>query len=201
MRQINHQQRKAIESILKSAGLQRGVSVRSMELRAPTETGNDDGLDWILTTELPVDVWDWDRFELVKEVLLADGMMVPASGKVSLLDSHRRNSSLDVIGHVRDFAEATAGEYAGRSGRCFFAADETSQIIRQKVVDGHITDGSVGYRVDKAYWVPEEMTVKIKGKDYTGPLKVSTEWSLKEFSITPIGADVLAKVRFLCGGR
>ena len=65
----------------------------------------------------------------------------------------------------------------------------------QKVLDGHITDGSVGYAVTRAIWVPDGTEAAINGKIYQGPLKVSTEWSLKEFSITPIGADTLAKVR------
>ena len=107
---------------------------------------------------------------------------------------------LDVLGHVRDFAEASVGETMARSGKTYFAADEKSQIIRQKVIDGHITDGSVGYQVTKSIWVPEDMEVSVNGRIFTGPLRVSSEWSLKEFSITPIGADVLAKVRRLCGG-
>jgi len=126
--------------------------------------------------------------------------MIPASGQVPLLDSHKRNSALDVLGHVRDFAEAMAGEYPARSGKVRFAADATSQTVMQKILDKHITDGSVGYQVTKSIWVPEEMTVTVGGRTFTGPLKVSSEWSLKEFSITPIGADVLAKVRRLCGG-
>lgn len=201
MPQINVQQRQSIESLLKSAGIMPGTSARSAGIRATTDPKEPDALDWILTTELPAAIWDWDRWEVVNEILLADGMMVPASGQVPLLDSHKRGSALDVLGHVRDFSEITAGEYPGRSGKCRFAADETSQIIKQKIVDGHITDGSVGYQVTNSIWVPEGMTVSVNGRDFIGPVKVSSEWSLKEFSITPIGADVLAKVRRLCGGR
>jgi len=199
--QNNLQNRQAIEAVLREAGIYNGTSTRSASLRAEMEGETDDpALDWILTTELPAVVWDWERWEFVNEVLLADGMMIPASGQVPLLDSHKRNSALDVLGHVRDFAEAMAGEYPARSGKVRFAADATSQIVKQKIIDKHITDGSVGYQVTKSIWVPEEMTVTVGGRTFTGPLKVSSEWSLKEFSITPIGADVLAKVRRLCGG-
>jgi len=148
---------------------------------------------------LPALVFDWERWDFVNEVLLADGMMVPAIGQVPLLDSHNRNSARDVLGHVRDFSEAAIGGYQGRNGQIYFAADEDSQIIRQKVADGHITDGSVGYQVLSSIWVPENTEVLIDGRLFIGPLKVSRKWSLKEFSITPIGADVLAKVRMLCG--
>ena len=199
--QINQQQRQSIEAILKTAGLNPGVSARSASLRATTDPKDPDALDWILTTERPAAVWDWDRWDVVDEVLLADGMMVPAAGQVPLLDSHKRHSALDVLGHVKDFAELSAGDYLARSGICRFAADETSQIIKQKIIDGHITDGSVGYQVTKSIWIPDGMTITVNGRDFLGPLKVSSEWSLKEFSITPIGADVLAKVRRLCGGK
>lgn len=191
--------RQVIETDFRAVGIHPGTSVRSLAMRAPAEP-SDDSFEWILSTEMPVTVWDWDRYDFVSEVLLADGMLVPASGQVPLLDSHSRWSALDVLGHVRDFAETMAGEYPAKTGRARFAADEKSQTIKQKVLDGHLTDGSVGYQVLKSIWIPEGMTVTVAGKSFTGPLKVSTQWSLKEFSVTPIGADVLAKVRRMCGG-
>lgn len=192
--------RQIIEGHLRGVGIHPGTQTRAAGLRAASQESDGDALDWILSTELPATVFDWDRYDFVNEVLLADGMMVPAFGQVPLLDSHNRTSALDVLGHVRDFTEVVAGDYLGRSGKVRFAADEKSQTIRQKVADGHITDGSVGYQVNESIWVPEGMTVAVGGRNFTGPLKVSTKWSLKEFSITPIGADVLAKVRRLCGG-
>jgi hypothetical protein len=197
-RTLPQQNKQAIEAALRAAGILPGMWARSISARAaaPAEDG---GLEWLLTSELPALVWDWDRFELVSEVLIADGMLVPAIGQVPLLDSHNRYSALDVLGHVKDFKAAKAGSYDGKSGVSYFAADEKSQTVRQKVVDGHITDGSVGYSVSKAIWIPEGMEAAVMGKTFAGPLKVSYQWSLKEFSVTPIGADVLAKVRMLCG--
>lgn len=195
-----HQRNKQqIETVLRGAGLHYGLWARTAQLRERAEGEADEGLEWMLTTELPAVVWDWERWEFVNEVLVADGMLAPAVGRVPLLDSHNRYSSRDVLGHVRDFAEAKAGGYAGRTGRVYFAADADSQVIKQKVADGHITDGSVGYQVHKSIWIPEDMEAAVLGKTYQGPLKVSYAWSLKEFSVTPIGADVLAKVRLLCG--
>lgn len=200
MPQTNRQQ---IEAALRTAGIHRGISVRSAVLasreKPAAEAGADAGMEWTLSTELPAVVWDWDRYDFVEEVLLADGMEVPAIGQVPLLDSHNRYSAKDVLGHVRDFRAVDAGEFKGQSGMVYFAADEDSQIIKQKVADRHITDGSVGYQVLRSIWVPEGTEVLIDGRLFAGPLKVSRKWSLKEFSITPIGADVLAKVRLLCG--
>ncbi len=191
--------KRQIETTLRDAGIHYGMWTRSAQLQERSGANDDGGLEWVLTTELPTTVFDWERWEFVQEVLVADGMMVPAVGRVPLLDSHNRFSSRDVLGHVRDFAEAAAGGHAGRSGMVYFADDEDSQVIKQKVLGRHITDGSVGYHVHKSVWVPEDMEASVLGKTYRGPVKVSYGWTLKEFSVTPIGADVLAKVRLLCG--
>ena len=122
---INPQKRQAIESALKATGIRRGMCIRSAAMRSSTPAADETGgLDWILSTELPATVFDWDEYDFVSEVLLANGMMVPASGQVPLLDSHNRQSALDVLGHVRDFSEVTVGTYPGRSGRVHFAADQ-----------------------------------------------------------------------------
>lgn len=157
---------------------------------------------WTLATELPAVLFDWDRYEFVNEVLIMDGMLAPAVGQVPLLDSHQRHSVDDVLGSVRGFSESIAGQYAARDGLVLFAADERSKITRQKVIDRHLIDGSVGYRVHKSIWIPADSEpITVLGKSYEGPLKVSYSWTVKEFSVTPIGADMLVKVRTLCSGQ
>ncbi|HBI15025.1 MAG TPA: hypothetical protein DDY20_05855 [Desulfobulbaceae bacterium] len=196
------QNQQQIETALRTVGIHHGMWARSATLQraaAGAAGAEESGMEWTLSTELPALVFDWERWEFVNEILLADGMMVPGIGQVPLLDSHNRNSAKDVLGHVRDFSASKVGGYAGRNGKIHFAADDDSQTIKQKVADGHITDGSVGYQVLSSIWVPEGTEVSIDGRLFTGPVRVSRTWSLKEFSITPIGADVLAKVRMLCG--
>lgn len=189
-----------IEKILQDAGMYRGDWARSATaVKRESIEKSDSGYLWTLSSEKPVVVFDWDRWDFVEEVLLMDGMMVPPVGQVPLLDSHNRNSVDDVLGHVRDFAESTAGQYPARDGKVFFAADDKSQRTEQKVVDRHILDGSVGYNVEKSVWLEEGTEAAVLGRTFQGPLKVSYLWSLKEFSVTPVGADVLAKVRTLCG--
>lgn len=188
-----------IEKILRGAGIHPGMSARSAALGTRAKGDESEGMEWILTTEKPTVVFDWERWEFVEEVLLADGMMVPANNQVVLLDCHNRNRIKDVHGHVKDFAEAQAGEYPARSGEVFFADDQASQEAKQKVEGRHITDGSVGYKPIKSIWIPEDHEVVVKGRTFIGPLRVTYEWLLQEFSLTPIGADVLAKVRLLCG--
>jgi len=193
------------------AGIGPGLMVRSSfsgaqapsgrQVAAPDQEGH---LLWTLTTEQPATVFDWDRWDFVDEVLLMDGLALPDIRQVPLLDSHNRSSVDDHLGSVADFVKSMAGGFGAIDGSVYFAADEKSQRTYQKVLDGHITDGSVGYRVSKSIWIPEGTEATVKGRTFMGPVKISHEWSLKEFSITPIGADTLAKVRTLCaslGGR
>ena len=193
--------RSEIEQTLRAAGIHPGMWAReaNIALVQRAEASETGGFDWILSTEKPAVVWDWERWEFVEEVLVADGMLVPANNQVVLLDSHSRNSVKNVLGHVRDFAEAVVGEYPARSGMVHFAGDRDSQDAKAKVEGRHITDGSVGYQPTKSIWVPEGEELAVGGRIFAGPGRVTYQWKLREFSITPIGADVLAKVRILCG--
>lgn len=190
-----------IEQTLRAAGIHPGMWAREagINLAKRAEAKKDGGFEWILSTEKPATIFDWDRWDFVEEILIADGMLVPANNQVVFLDSHNRASVKNVLGHVRDFAEAMAGEYPARSGMVYFAGDQDSQDARAKVEGNHITDGSVGYQPIKSVWVQEGDQLAIGGRIFDGPVRITYQWLLKEFSITPIGADVLAKVRLLCG--
>lgn len=174
------------------AGMVPGITVRSI---TNPVVGNPEAIRWFLATENPVTVYDWQRDALVQEVLLMDGMVLPDNGQVPLLDCHNRWSCESQLGSVADFQAAMNGEVRALDGLLRFAADEPAQRIRQKVLDGHLTDGSAGYRVLKSLWIPEGTTAVIRGRSFDGPVKVSTAWSIREFSLTPIGADSLAKKR------
>lgn len=196
---MNHHARGAQGSRLRqsmiAAGLVPGITVRSLTNRAVTDP---DAIRWTLATEQPATVYDWARDALVLEVLLMDGMVAPENGQVPLLDCHNRWSCEDQLGSVTDFAAAMSGSYPAKDGLVRFASDEKSQRTRQKVIDGHLTDGSVGYKVLRSIWIPEGTEAVIRSRTFQGPLKVTFEWEIREFSVTPIGADGLAKARDLC---
>lgn len=192
-----------IERILAAKGIDRPMWGRKTAIVVRGEHSDEkentrESLEWVLATERPTVVFDWDRWEFIEEILLADGMEVPENNQVVLLDSHRRESVHDILGHVADFGEIKIGGYAGRSGKIYLADDTVGQCVRMKIEDNHLTDGSVGYLPLKSVWVPEEEEVAIGGRTFTGPVRVTYRWFLREFSLTPIGADVLAKVRHLC---
>ncbi len=151
------------------------------------------GLRWVLATEQPAKVFDWERGGFIEEILLIDGIAIPE--QLPLLDSHSRESVSNVVGSVRNIRQTTAGGYRALEGEVVFSeADELSRAAAAKVLEGHLTDGSVGYRVDDSVWVPEGESAAVDGRMFTGPLKVSRRATLKEFSVCPIGADTLAKV-------
>ncbi len=179
------------------AGMVPGITVRAITNRATTDP---ESIRWTLATEQLATVFDWELGDLVQEVLLMDGMVVPENGQVPLLDCHSRWSCEDQMGSVIDFKQTISGAFAATDGLVRFAADEKSQRTKQKVVDGHLTDGSAGYRVLRSVWIPEGTEAIIRNRSFKGPLKVTMEWAIKEFSLTPIGADSLAKVRGLYVG-
>lgn len=141
-------------------------------------------------TETPCDVWDWERWEIVSEVLRMDGCEMPSNKQVVLLDSHYRGGTASVIGSFRDMK--VTGDLSGRAHFTSLPEGDGPYI---KLREGHLTDFSIGYRVLESEYVKSGETKTINGKTYKGPVKVSTRWQPKELSICPIGADVLAKAR------
>lgn len=145
----------------------------------------------IAATENPVMMPDWERMEMVPEVLLMSGIKLPESRKVPLLNSHDRFAVESVIG------SATELEVNDRKlvGKAVFASAADGAFSRVK--EGHVTDLSVGYSIEKRRYVPEKTTERIGGKEFVGPVNVATSWRVREVSLTPIGADEQAKMRGL----
>jgi hypothetical protein len=88
---------------------------------------------------------------------------------------------------------------------CFDKSDERAARAYRKAAQGYLTDISVGYRVAKAERLRAGETRAVSGTPYTATadkaMSVVTEWSLREASILPIGADPRAKVRAEQTGR
>ena len=186
-----------VVSELEQIGMRRGMYCRAAQIaaRMPTDKPGSMQYRWILTTENPVLMFDWERWELWPEVLLTEGML-PVD-QVPLLDNHRRISVKDMLGSVADFDRTEVDGVAATAGQVTFST--TAAAVSGVVAEGHLTDGSVGYMYRKtdAIYIPQDMTVNVAGRDFVGPVKVVTQWRLLEFSLTPIGADVFAKIQRL----
>lgn len=146
-------------------------------------------LDAVMATETPSRVVDWERFEVVDEVLLMEGATYP--GQVPLLNAHSRYSVEDVLGSVSNIRV----DGSTLVGTVEFSTVPEAENALTKVREGHLTDFSIGYTVQESVWIPEGQKQIVSGREFSGPVKVSTHFSISELSICPIGADKLAKAR------
>lgn len=167
------------------------IKTRASVSTIPGSSRDDDrSVEFVLSTQQPVRMYVPEYGE-VGEVLLAKGVQLPHNKQVPLLDSHSRYSVDDVLGSVREIRVENGQVVA----RVFFARNSKAQETYEKVRDGHLTDISVGYSADDSVYVPAEKRKAINGEEFEGPVLVTKKWSLKESSITPIGADSKAKAR------
>jgi len=172
----------------------RDLFTRTFSLRARTIDEDHRSVEAAIATEAPVRVWDWHRGEMVHEILLMDGVDLPDSRQVPLLDSHNRWSIDSQLGSTRNLrvdGDSLIGEntFAGTP-----AGDAAFALVRE----GHLTDNSVGYRVHASVIIEPGESEEINGRTFTAkelPLKVSTRWSPHENSVCAIGADAAAKNR------
>lgn len=169
------------------------MSFRALSVRAETFNEDTRSVQAVISTETPVDMPDWQRLEMVPEVLVASGVQFPGNRQVPFLDSHQRRSVKDQLGSARDIAVDD-----GQIGATlYFRKSAEANDALDGVKDGHITDVSVGYDVLKRQFIPAGEKKAISGRTYSGPVNVVTKWRLREVSLTPIGADAQAKLRGL----
>lgn len=168
------------------------LNYRALSAINPTTINEDErSIEGVFSTEQPVEMWDWERWESLPEVLRTDGMQMPKSGQVPLLDSHSRWSVSDQLGSGRNVKKQPPEVV----GRIFFSS--TAENEWTKVREGHCKDLSAGYRILEKIHVPKGQKQTIRGTEYTGPVNVVTKWQLREISLVPIGADDQAKLRGL----
>lgn len=176
---------------------QQEMSTRTMSLRL--DAGGrpatlDDAarsVEIVAATEAPVTVWDWELGGMVQEILLMSGLR--AVKKVPLLDTHNRFDTSAVLGSVQEFR--VEGDQL--LARAHYSGVEEADKAFTKTKEGHLTDYSIGYRVNAYLRVMEGETATNNGRTFTGPVLVATDWELKEVSTCPIGADESAKARAL----
>lgn len=165
------------------------------------QTVNDEerSIEGVLTTETPVQVFDWNRWEVIREVLLIDGM--EGADKVPLLDAHKRYNSDNVIGSCTDFKIETAEDGTRQlKAKNIFSSVEDKLFTKAK--EGHIDSTSIGYMVSESdsIIIPPASSAEINGKTWANDdakydLVIRKKWTLKENSLVPIGADERAKLR------
>lgn len=179
---------------------QRGLSLFPLSLRAASINDVDRSFEAVVATEVRATVIDWQRYEIIDEILVARGGQFPEH--MPLLPNHRRYDVLDVIGSAREF-RLTNSQWIGRG---FVAApandDDEVNVIWKRVADGHIRAVSIGYQVMNSVDIPAGSKQEVNGRTYQAearPLRISKEWRAHELSLTPIGADEFALIRSFQG--
>jgi len=168
------------------------ISYRAAEIRADgpqTIDIENRSLEFVISTETPVMMYDWEQGKFVNEVLLARGAVMPK--QVPLLDTHDRYSVKTVLGSVRN----KKIEEGAVSGKAFFSSVPEAEEAFTKYKEGHLTDFSAGYKVNDVKRILKGEKVDIDGRTWKGPVNVVTSWTIKEASCCPIGADPKAKAR------
>lgn len=171
----------------------RDLVSRTFQVRAETVDLQTRSVEATIATENPVEVYDWRRDEIVREVLLMDGAEL--AGQIVLLANHNRWSLDGVLGSIRQLRV----EGDRLVGRLYFAeaaaeAERAWNMVRQ----GHLRDVSVGYRIGEAVEIPAGQTAALRGRQFNAGnrgLRVVTAWTPREGSLVPIGADAAAKIR------
>jgi len=184
-----------------------GCYSRAVPVVNGTFDENELSIESIVATELPVLVFDWLKWQPVREILLMKGAKIPASKQIIALNNHSRFSLSDVIGSTRNI-ELEKGvklskDYTGDIlvGKLFLDSGE-EKIIRL-VKEKHLTDTSIGYRTydNKTLRIMPGESGAAGGRTFKNDfgdeyeLVIRTEWDLFENSLTPVGADKLTKLK------
>ena len=173
---------------------------RSMTFQPDTVDYENRTIDILLSSEQPVRMFDWDRYEYVDEILLMSGVRLDdlKNDKIGLLDNHHRGSTRDVYGSIerlRVESDSDLGEVLNSTAS--FSSTENKVFI--KCAEGHLDHASVGYQVHTATYVEPGESTEIDGRTFTATanrtLKISTAWTPREGSLTVIGADSNAGAR------
>jgi hypothetical protein len=172
--------------------------VRSAPITPATINAEERSVEAVLSVEAPVSVYDYKSGRMIEEILIARGAEFGRT--VPMPDSHDRYSVTSVLGSIRDI-RADGDRLIGRA---YFASDSKSVDAFTKYREGHLTDFSVGYRIDpnESVTVEPGETRAAFGREYTraktdAPLRVVNRWQLFEVSAVTVGADPAAKARSL----
>jgi hypothetical protein len=169
------------------------ITFRSYAVSPSTWNDEDRGFDAVLATEAPVLVMDMRARRVVREVLRMEGVVLPASNRLPLQDSHQRGSVRNTLGSALNLRVVNK-QFVARN-----VISSVESAVATKVKEGHITDNSIGYVVLDREVIEPGTEREVLGVTYRAdaeiPLQVSTRWRPIENSLTPVGADEAAKFR------
>jgi len=173
---------------------QLGLFTRTIPVKPQTFDAKTRSVRAVFATENRVKVFDWERWDVVEEVLLMDGCDIPE--RMPFLDSHHRDYTADQLGSASDIKKEKDGDYDILTGTLNYGRTVRASEALALVEDGHASDVSIGYVVTVKQWIEQgaEWTSE-SGRKFIGPCSIAVRWQPKEISQTPIGADFYSKIR------
>lgn len=148
-------------------------------------------VDIVISTATPIMEYDFRSDQVLPTIIVPEGIELPSNGQVPYIDSHDRSSTENQIGSVRNMRV----EGDSLIGTTHFAKDAKSERVFQLVMEGHLTDNSIGAKVLESTILGDGDTAQYHGRTFTGPAKIIHRSRIMEVSSVPIGADENAKNR------
>lgn len=142
----------------------------------------DDSIPVILATENGVPVYDRVHKKVVREYLLMSGCELPK--QVTMLSDHE-DATERSIGSIRGL-EIKGDELHGTT---YWSRRSNAQEIKNDVLDGHLTDMSVGAERKEETFVDTGKEAVIDGRKFKGPARVVTRWRPFHGAVVTRGAD------------
>ena len=123
-------------------------SLTTRVYRADMKTLNEESrsVECVIATENRILVMDWLRMEVLEEILRMDGLILPESGQIPLLDTHNRLTVQGQMGSTRDFRVEEKDGVKQLIGRDYLSRSEVTNHAWTLMQEGHLTDRSAGYR-------------------------------------------------------
>jgi hypothetical protein len=161
--------------------------------RAATADDATFSVEAVMASELPVAVLDQERWEVIDEVLLADGGQYPA--QMPFQKDHDRSVDAN-LGSVRE----PRRDGTNWIGRIYFDGTDPEAVKAYNKVKGrHLQDVSIGYRSTEYVDIAAGQTATVAGRQFTAAanrrLRITTKYQPKELSLCAIGADPTSKIR------
>jgi hypothetical protein len=176
-KQASRRIKRKLSEVLKGSQL----VMRMVDMQTPVRA--------VIATENPIAKYDEETQQVVREVLLMDGVEYRSGrNQIPIVDSHDDRTVRNIFGSIQKIqANYQTGELIGVP---VFASDSESQTIAQRMTEGHITDFSITA-------IPLETTFVARGKSFTtsrgevieGPALIHTRWQPINASICATGAD------------
>lgn len=168
--------------------------LRFVEVRPETANDDDLSIDVVVASENPVERYDENSQEVVREILSMDGVRFRTNRRqLPIVDSHDRSTIRNVLGSIRNI-NPDGSQLVGKAS---FARDKDSQDAYWKVKDGHVTDFSITAQPNAVTRIKRGERSIFRDTEIEGPADIVTDWTTEDASLVAVGADETSTVRTL----